>query len=134
MTVRRGLQALRIPTVLGLCLGAALCFVETASAFQFLGLTLFEDQADSDAEAVIADPQPYTVTLTTSATGEVEAAIRAASSLVMDAATPASGAAGLLVKARGDYRRILGALYAQGHYGGAISIRIGGREASGLPP
>ena len=42
--------------------------------------------------------------------------------------------AGLLVKARGDYRRILGALYAQGYYGGAISIRVGGREADGLPP
>ena len=34
----------------------------------------------------------------------------------------------------GDYRRILGALYSQGYYGGAISIRIGGREADGLPP
>lgn len=134
MTVRRGLQALAMLAVPGLVLGAGLLFAGTANAFQFLGLTLFEDQADIDAESVIADPQPYTVTITTNATGEVDAAIRGASMLLADAARPASGAAGLLVRARGDYRRILGALYSQGHYGGAISIRVGGREADTLPP
>lgn len=134
MTVRRGLQALTMAAVLGGSLGAGLLFAGTASAFQFLGITLFEDQADIDAESVIADPQPYTVTITTNATGELDAAIRGASMLVAEAARPASGAAGLLVRARGDYRRVLGALYSQGYYGGAISIRVGGREADGLPP
>ncbi|MDB5505573.1 MAG: outer membrane protein assembly factor [Devosia sp.] len=106
-----------------------------AFAFEIFGLTLFEDQSALDADAVIADPQPYVLTLSV-AGGDtaVEAAIRNASSLSADAAVPASGAAGLLAKARGDYRRILAALYAEGYYGGNINILVGGREADDLPP
>lgn len=36
--------------------------------------------------------------------------------------------------ARADYRRLLTALYAQGFYGGTISITIDGREAAGIAP
>jgi translocation and assembly module TamA len=36
--------------------------------------------------------------------------------------------------ARADYRRILTGLYAEGHYGGTISILIDGREAAGIQP
>ncbi|WP_089899140.1 autotransporter assembly complex protein TamA [Loktanella fryxellensis] len=36
--------------------------------------------------------------------------------------------------ARADYRRLLTALYAAGYYGGTISIRVNGTEASGLAP
>ncbi len=36
--------------------------------------------------------------------------------------------------ARADYERLLTGLYAQGHYGGRISIRIDGREAATIPP
>lgn len=36
--------------------------------------------------------------------------------------------------ARADYRRILTALYADGYYGGTISISIDGREAANLAP
>ena len=36
--------------------------------------------------------------------------------------------------ARADYRRLLTALYADGYYGGTISIKIDGREASTLAP
>jgi len=67
-------------------------------------------------------------------TNLTEAALRNASALLADEAEPASGAAGLIAKARGDYRRLLAALYGEGHYGGAVSIRIGGREASSLAP
>lgn len=104
-----------------------------ASAFEFFGLKLFEDQSDKDAEAVIADPQPYSVAVNVAVRG-VDNAVRNASSLVADADEPASGAAGLLAKARGDYRRILAALYNEGYYGGAISIRVDGVEASGIAP
>src|SRR5690606_28452544 len=105
-----------------------------AGAFEIFGITLFEDQSDRDAEAVIADPQPYTLTITTNAEGALDAAIRNASALVADQAEPASGAAGLLAKARGDYRRITAALYGEGHYGGVVNILVGGREATMLPP
>ena len=104
------------------------------SAFEFFGLKLFEDQAEEDAEAVIADPQPYSVTVVVNATGSVESAVRNASALVADQNEPASGAAGLLAKARGDYRRIVAALYNEGYYGGTASIRVGGVEAANLAP
>ncbi len=103
-------------------------------AFEFFGLKLFEDQSEIDAEAVIGDPQPYAAALTTSATGDLEQAILAASSLMAEQSLPASGAAGLLARARGDYKRIIGALYDRGYYGGVISIVVDGREASQLPP
>ncbi len=40
----------------------------------------------------------------------------------------------LLASARADYGRILGALYAEGHYSGVIRILIDGREAAAIPP
>ena len=105
-----------------------------AVGFELFGIKFFEDQSEIDAEAVIVDPQPYFVTFTSSEGGGVEAALRNASALLADEAEPASGAAGLIAKARGDYRRLLAALYGEGYYGGAVSIRIGGREASSLAP
>jgi translocation and assembly module TamA len=105
-----------------------------AQAFEFLGIKFFEEQSEIDAESVIADPQPYTAELTTSATDGLAAAIRSASSLLAGQGEPASGAAGLLARARGDYKRILGVLYDEGYYGGTIRILVGGREAAKLPP
>ena len=106
----------------------------STSAFEFLGIRFFEDQSEIDADSVIADPRPYSATLVTSAKGDVEAAIRNASRLLADQAEPASGAAGLLARARADYKRILSALYNEGYYGGYISILVDGREAAKLPP
>ena len=108
--------------------------VTGAAGFELFGFKLFEDQSEIDADAVIGDPQPYTATLQTNATGDIESAIRNASNLIADQGTPASGASGLLAKARADYRRILAALYNQGYYGGTINILVGGREAANLPP
>lgn len=104
------------------------------AAFEIFGIKLFEDQSEADAEAVIADPQPYTVSVAVNATGNLESVVRNASALVADESEPASGAAGLLAKARGDYRRIVAALYNEGHYGGVVSIRVGGQEAANLAP
>ena len=101
-------------------------------AFELFGLRLFETQAERDAAAVIGDPQPYQVEIVTGSEGALDAAIRGASTLLADQDTPASGRAGLIAKARGDYQRIMGALYGEGHYAGAISIRIGGIEAARL--
>ena len=36
--------------------------------------------------------------------------------------------------ARADYRRLLTALYAQGYYGGTVSIKVDGREAATIAP
>jgi len=40
----------------------------------------------------------------------------------------------LLAAARADYARLIGVLYARGHYGPVISISVDGREASQIPP
>ena len=105
-----------------------------AYAFELFGIKFFDDQSDLDAEAVIVDPQPYFVTFSSSEGGSVETALRNASALLADESEPASGAAGLIAKARGDYRRLLAALYAEGYYGGSVSIRIAGVEAANLAP
>lgn len=117
-----------------LCVGLAGVGLASApvAAFEIFGFKFFED--DVDADAVIADPQPYSVTVVVNTTGSLESVVRSASALVADQAEPASGAAGLLAKARGDYRRIVAALYNEGHYGGTASIRVGGVEAANLAP
>jgi translocation and assembly module TamA len=102
------------------------------SAFELFGMKFFEDEADE--EAVIVDPQPYVVSFSVAEGDDIERALRSASALIADEAEPASGAAGLIAKARGDYRRLLAALYGQGYYGGSVSIRIAGAEAANLPP
>lgn len=119
---------------IGLAMLALLSTAGGGSAFEFLGIKFFEEQGEVDAAAVIADPQAYTAELSTTATGSIESAIRNASSLLAGQGEPASGAAGLLARARADYKRILGALYDQGYYGGTISILVGGREAAGIAP
>lgn len=104
-------------------------------AFSFLGITLFEDQKSLDASAVIADPQAYGVSVEVSpANVALEAAVQNASALWRDRDKPASGAAGLLASARTDYRRIVAALYADGYYGGTVSILVDGAEANDLAP
>ena len=45
---------------------------------------------------------------------------------------PAPGS-DVVAAARADYGRLLGALYAAGHYSGVISVRIDGREVADIP-
>lgn len=45
-----------------------------------------------------------------------------------------TGAQEVFAAAQADYGRILGALYAAGHYSGTISIKIDGREAADIQP
>ncbi|NGM46973.1 outer membrane protein assembly factor [Rhodobacter sp. SGA-6-6] len=59
--------------------------------------------------------------------------LRSASLLLTQQADGATDPADLFAAARADYARILGALYAEGHYGATISIRIDGREAANIP-
>lgn len=110
---------------------------EQASAFDLFGLHLWGKKSDVNTNAdIIGEPKYYTVDVV-AAPGAPEDGIKtvkAASSLVDDHKKPASGSAGLLAKARGDYRKILAALYAEGRYGGTISITVNGEEAANIRP
>ncbi|MBZ9656173.1 autotransporter assembly complex protein TamA [Phyllobacterium lublinensis] len=121
-------------SVFGAALLAFTALVSPAQAFDLFGIHLWGERKDADADSVIADPHKYTVEIAQGENNETKKLVEGASSLIADEDKPASGAAGLLAKARGDYRRILGALYADGRYGGTISIKVDGREAADIPP
>lgn len=102
-----------------------------AAAFELFGFRLWGSADDTSLE--IIDPLPYTVTFEATGAGNgLEKRLQTASALWAEREQPASGRGGLLARARGDYRRILAALYAEGYYGGEISILLAGREAADL--
>lgn len=107
-----------------------------AYSFELFGIHLFgKKKAETAEDMTIGEPQNYQVEFSLSGENEdLESVLKAASNLWSDREEPTSGAAGLIAKARADYRRLLAALYGEGHYGGTISIRIDGREAADLPP
>ncbi|MCO5065348.1 MAG: autotransporter assembly complex protein TamA [Rhizobiaceae bacterium] len=106
-----------------------------AYGFELFGIKIFGKDEPDPAEEVIGEPQHYAVTFNVSGEDKkLKKKLEAASSLVKDDEKPASGAAGLLAKARGDYRRLLSTLYGEGLYGGTISITVEGREAANMAP
>jgi translocation and assembly module TamA len=114
-----------------LTLGMAGLAAVPAPAFELFGIHLWGERTPEEAIEVI-DPLPYTVTLRIAGgDGGLRRQLETASSLWTEREIPASGNAGLLSKARGDYRRLLAALYAAGYYGPAISIRAAGQEVAG---
>lgn len=117
---------------LALLLGVALAGnVGPGLAFELFGMKFFE--RDRPEDEVIGTPQEYTVAFHVSGDDrDIEKVLKGASTLWADREEPASGAAGLLAKAKGDYRRLLNALYGEARYGGTISIQIDGREADDL--
>lgn len=106
--------------------------VAPAGAFELFGIKFFGSREEPEDD-VIGEPQPYTVEVEI-ADDSLETTLRNTSRLWADRDDPAAGAGGLIAKAREDYRRLLSALYAEGRYGGSISITIDGREAADLLP
>lgn len=104
-------------------------------AFDLFGIHLWGKKKTDGNDDIIGEAKYYTVKVVAAAGAPDEGIkiARASSVLVAQQDKPVSGSAGLLARARGDYRRILAALYAQGRYGGIISISIDGREAGDIP-
>ncbi|MEM8787009.1 MAG: autotransporter assembly complex family protein [Pseudomonadota bacterium] len=114
-----------LAAVAALLIGAA-----PAKAIEIFGRTFFEREDEADGVRVI-DPQPYVATFQVAGdNGDLENGLKQASTIWTSRDEPASGSAGLIAAAQGDYRNLLAYLYAEGYYGGAISIRIAGREAT----
>lgn len=103
-------------------------------AFELFGIRLFGSDPAEDLDDIIGEPQFHQIEFVVTGDPELEERLRSSSTLWADRERASSGTAGLITKARGDYRRLLAALYAEARYGGTISIRIEGREADDLPP
>lgn len=118
--------SLLIPTVIG---GPI-----RAQAFELFGVCWIQPCEEQESEAFL-DPRYYEAELDIApdTPNNVADAISGASAIWLGREKPVSGSAGLIARAKGDYRRILAALYNTGHYGGEISIRINGREAADIP-
>ncbi|MFC4626387.1 autotransporter assembly complex family protein [Daeguia caeni] len=131
-------------TIMALIVAAQMSCLTASPAFAFelFGIHLWGESQKDDADAVIAEPKRYSVDVETvgersnadGSKADLADVIKSASSLVSDEDKPASGSAGLLAKARGDYRRIMAALYGEGRYGGTVSIKVDGQEAADIPP
>jgi translocation and assembly module TamA len=125
------MRATRDGIVAGLLLASTA--LAPAKAFELFGIHLWGPRDEQNDQIEIIDPLPYTVTVNiTGIEGGAARRVQDASSLWSDRDTPASGTGGLLSKARGDYRRLLAALYNAGYYGPQISIRAAGQEVADL--
>lgn len=115
-----------------LAAAATLSVSAPAGGFELFGVRLW-GEPEPDAASDVIDPLPYAVTFVVEGSDDdLAGALQGASGLWGDRERPASGRAGLLARAKGDYRRILAALYQNAYYGGEISIQLNGREASDL--
>ncbi len=64
----------------------------------------------------------------------LEQALRAASGIAGLKPDKDAKAQDTFAEARAEYARLLGALYARGHYSGVIHVYVDGREAAGIAP
>ena len=104
-----------------------------AAAFKIFGMRFFE-AGDEAVEDQVPDAQRYELDFTVTGETGLEDALRNASELAREGARPPPGSAGMIARARGDYGRLLAALYAQGHYGGTIRIDVNGVPVENLRP
>ena len=108
-----------------------------AQAFELFGRCLFGACKDGGEDGPI-DPKRYEATLTVLSEGapdrDLEKAVANASLLWRQRREATAGSAGLLTRAKGDYKRILAALYNEARYAAEISIAWNGREISSIPP
>lgn len=107
-----------------------------AKALELFGICLTGNCDEQDADIDLIDPKNYDASFdfSTMPEGFDDDGVRAKSELWRGRNKPVGGSAGLVARARGDYRRILSGLYGEGHYGGSISIMVNGREASDIGP
>jgi translocation and assembly module TamA len=108
-----------------------------AQALELFGYCMIKpcESDEPDESNDFIDPRFYDAELTfpPSTPDAIAEAVRSASEIWRGRENAAAGSAGLLTRAKGDYRRILAALYDSGHYGGQISIMLNGREAANVP-
>lgn len=120
---------------IGLCF--SLSFPQPLAAFDFFGIPLLgQKKINSSSQYLKNTEKFYKVDIVTPPGAPLEGIkiVKSVSSLFADKEKASASSSGLLAKARSDYRAILSALYADGRYGGVISIKINGLEAADLSP
>lgn len=119
-----------------LAVALTLVQVKNAEAFKLFGQCFFGSCKKDDKAERFIDPKTYDVEFSVDelAPDDIAQAVRAASELWQGREKPVGGSAGLVARAKGDYRRILAALYGKGRYAGIISIKVNGVEASNIKP
>lgn len=120
--------------VLGVLLAGCVVMASAPGVFalELFGIRLWGSDEESDDRIEVIDPLPYTATVSVAGANELTELVENASALFGQQDQPAAGRGGLLSRARGDYRRILAALYGAGFYGSSISIMANGAEVSDL--
>jgi translocation and assembly module TamA len=71
---------------------------------------------------------------TPGASKDLRAALQGASLLLTAQAEKRTDPQDIFAAARAEYGRLLGALYAEGHYSGTIRVLVDGQEAASIPP
>ncbi len=120
---------------IGLCF--AFAFPQPLAAFDFFGIPFFgQKKTNSPSHYTKSTERFYKVDVVAPPGAPLEGIkiVKSVSSLVADREKGSASSSGLLAKARSDYRAILSALYADGRYGGVISIKINGLEVADLSP
>ncbi|WP_448953205.1 autotransporter assembly complex protein TamA [Labrys neptuniae] len=104
---------------------------QPAAAFKLFGYNIF----GSDEQPVSPDAQPYKIEVTVAGGDKsIKSAVEGASALYGGKdETPPPSTPAFLSKARSEYDRILGALYANARYGASISILVNGRKLEDIP-
>ncbi|MEN0039745.1 MAG: autotransporter assembly complex family protein [Pseudomonadota bacterium] len=96
------------------------------------------ESVEDDQTAGFIDPKRYNVNFIFEpldggeVDGDIKSSLRGASGLYVGRERPVAGSAGLISRAKGDYRRILASMYNNGLYGGEISIQVNGVEAADI--
>ncbi|WP_455477075.1 autotransporter assembly complex protein TamA [Bartonella sp. B41] len=120
---------------IGLCL--IFLFPQTLAAFELFGIPIFGKKKINSFPSSTSNIEKFYKVEVVSPQGASSKGIKivkSVSSLVADQKKASPSSSGLLAKARSDYRAILSALYAEGHYGSVISIKINGLEVADLSP
>ena len=119
--------------IAGLLIGAAILGpAQPAQAFSLFGIHLWGAPEEDPDRVEVIDPQKYTAEIHVTGDTDLQDTLETASALYANRDEAASGRAGLISRAKGDYRRLLAALYDAGFYGPSISILVAGREAADL--
>jgi len=132
---KQALGKWRMISIVLIGLGLAWLSPFTSPAIEIFGIQLWGTKKPPKDESAdtIGEAKYYKIDIKSSAQEEkMVKIVRQASTLVADAGRAVSGSAGLIAKARGDYRRILAALYGEGYYGSTISITLNDLEAAEL--